>query len=69
MLPAGFHSGTAVCQACDDAEQYGLLDALAQRKCHLHHVVALLLVAGFEDGDEGEFSVETAVLFVLAAVH
>ena len=63
------HGGTAMCQACYYAQHYGFVQCLGEFKGALHHVVRLLLVAGFHGGNHGKAGIETAVLLVLAGVH
>ena len=45
------------------------LHAFRQIESIAYHIVSLLLGRRFENGDHGEFAVETGVLFVLRGVH
>ena len=56
-------------QTSHDTHQDWFLEALAQSKRLLYHIVSLLLVGWFKDRNHGKLAVETRILFVLTGMH
>jgi len=72
VLPARLlrlHLGAAVGQAGDEADHGGDAEFLGKVEGRARHGVGLLLIGGFEAGDQGEVGEVAAVLLVLRGVH